>query len=285
MKRAIDSNTICLVASCPEYAYGNFDPVEQIAALAQSWDIGCHSDCCLGSYVNPFIEKLGYPLSNKFDFRVPGVTSISCDPHKYAYGPKGCSILMFRARKLREYQLYVNTEWNGGIYATTCIAGSRSGANIVGTWASMLKHGKKGYEEKARGILEAQKSIKEAFADHPDIRVTSIHTSPIFSFTSATVNAIAIAEQMHKIGHWIIAKLQRPAGGHLAITDANQKNWKDFVNTLNSAVKQMKGDPSLNKNYDTALYGMTGAIPDKRLLREFICMHQSAMLDTIGNEE
>jgi len=82
MKRAIDSNTICLVASCPEYAFGNYDPVEQIAALAQSWDIGCHSDCCLGSYINPYIEKLGYPLAAKFDFRVPGVTSVSCDPHK-----------------------------------------------------------------------------------------------------------------------------------------------------------------------------------------------------------
>ena len=78
------------------------------------------------------------------DFTVPGVTSISCDPHKYAYGPKGCSIAMFRHRSLREAQLYCNTTWQGGIYATTCIAGSRPGQTIVGTWASMLKHGKKG---------------------------------------------------------------------------------------------------------------------------------------------
>jgi len=34
MRGAIDSNTICLVASCPEYAYGNYDPVEEIAAIA-----------------------------------------------------------------------------------------------------------------------------------------------------------------------------------------------------------------------------------------------------------
>ena len=58
--------------------------------------IGCHSDCCLGSYVNPFMEKLGYKCDTMVDFRVEGVTSISCDPHKYAYGPKGCSISMFR---------------------------------------------------------------------------------------------------------------------------------------------------------------------------------------------
>ena len=143
-KQMIDSNTICLVASCPEYAFGNYDPVEEIAALAQSYGIGCHSDCCLGSYVNPFIEELGYKLEYKFDFRVPGVTSISCDPHKYAYGPKGCSILMFRDKRLREYQFYCNTSWNGGIYATTCIAGSRPGAVIVGTWASMRELGRDG---------------------------------------------------------------------------------------------------------------------------------------------
>jgi sphinganine-1-phosphate aldolase len=155
MKRATDRNTICLVASAPEYAYGNYDPVEKIAALAQSWGIGCHSDCCLGSYVNPFIKELGYKQAYEFDFKVPGVTSISCDPHKYAYGPKGCSIALFRDTKTREYQFYVNAQWNGGLYATTCIAGSRPGSVIVGTWASMLKHGREGLKQKARGILEA----------------------------------------------------------------------------------------------------------------------------------
>lgn len=143
-KRLIDSNTICLVASAPEYAFGNYDPIEEIAALAASYGIGCHSDCCLGSYVNPFIVELGFKLAYNFDFGVPGVTSISCDPHKYAYGPKGCSILMFREKSLREYQFFVSTDWNGGIYTTISVAGSRSGAIIAGTWASMLKHGVKG---------------------------------------------------------------------------------------------------------------------------------------------
>jgi sphinganine-1-phosphate aldolase len=155
MRKQIDSNTICLVASAPEYAYGNYDPIEEIAALAASWGIGCHSDCCLGSYVNPFIDELGYKLAYKFDFRVPNVTSISCDPHKYAYGPKGCSLCLFKERDLREAQFYVNTSWNGGIYATTCVAGSRPGSVIVGTWASMLKYGRDGLKQKAKGILEA----------------------------------------------------------------------------------------------------------------------------------
>lgn len=137
MRSLIDSNTICLVASAPEYAFGNYDPIEEVAKLAESYGIGCHSDCCLGSFVNPFIEDTGYKLAAKFDFRVPGITSISCDPHKYAYGPKGCSMLLFREKRIREYQFFVCTEWNGGLYATTCIAGSRAGNVVAGTWAAL----------------------------------------------------------------------------------------------------------------------------------------------------
>lgn len=96
MGRQIDSNTIMLVCSSPEYPYGNFDPAPKIAALAQKWGIGCHSDCCLGSFINPFIAECGYDAPGHFDFRTPGITSISCDPHKYGLGPKGVSTLLFR---------------------------------------------------------------------------------------------------------------------------------------------------------------------------------------------
>lgn len=210
--------------------------MEKIAALAQSYGIGCHSDCCLGSYVNPFIEELGYKLEYKFDFRVPGVTSISCDPHKYAYGPKGCSILLFREKKTREYQFYCNTTWNGGIYATTCIAGSRPGAVIVGTWASMREMGRNGLKAKAAGILEAQKQIRLGLENNVDITICSNMTSPIFAWTSSTVNPIAMGEQMQKRRQWIISALQNPVGAHIAITDASAPNWKDFISSIKEVV-------------------------------------------------
>jgi len=133
-----------LVASAPEYAFGNYDPVPVIAALAQQYGIGCHCDCCLGSYVNCFIKELGFDLECEVDFTVPGVTSISCDPHKYAYGSKGCSVIMFREKRTREYTFYAAFNWNGGIYTTTGIAGSRPGCNSAGNWASMLAHGRNG---------------------------------------------------------------------------------------------------------------------------------------------
>lgn len=145
----------------------------------------------------------------------------------------------------------------------------------------MLKFGKKGLEEKARGILEAQKQVKMAFENDPDIKIISKHPSPIFSFTSDTVNCIAMGDLLQHRRKWTTARLQRPQAAHLAFTDASASDWKDFVDSIKYCTKLMKEDSDLNENKDTALYGMTGSIPDKRLLRQFISMHQAALLDTL----
>lgn len=55
--------------------------ITALSKLAIQYRIGLHVDCCLGSFLVPFLEKAGYPVE-PFDFRVPGVTSISCDTHK-----------------------------------------------------------------------------------------------------------------------------------------------------------------------------------------------------------
>jgi sphinganine-1-phosphate aldolase len=144
IKKHIDSNTICLVGSAPDYAFGRFDPLPEIAKLAKSLGIGCHSDCCLGSYVNPFMEEAGFKVPFLFDFRVEGVTSISCDPHKYCYGPKGLSVLMFRSKELRREGFFSVGDWTGGFYVTPSMAGSRPGSVIAGTWAAMMKQGREG---------------------------------------------------------------------------------------------------------------------------------------------
>jgi sphinganine-1-phosphate aldolase len=161
MKGMIDSNTVALVASCPEYPYGTYDPVPKIAALAQSLGIGCHSDCCLGSFVNPYVEEVGYKLPHVFDFRVPGVTSISADPHKYGMGPKGVSMLLFKNKEWRDLQFFCTARWNGGLYCTTTLAGSRPGNIIVGTWAVMMKIGREGYVKNAKFILDACVKLKK----------------------------------------------------------------------------------------------------------------------------
>ena len=53
-----------------------------LAQIASRRGCGLHVDCCLGGFLVPFMEAAGYELPSLCDFRVAGVTSISCDPHK-----------------------------------------------------------------------------------------------------------------------------------------------------------------------------------------------------------
>lgn len=68
LEREIDSNTVCIIASSPEFPFGRFDPVTKIAAIAKSRGIGCHSDCCLGGFIDVFTEEAGFKIPYKFDF-------------------------------------------------------------------------------------------------------------------------------------------------------------------------------------------------------------------------
>ena len=143
MRNAIDANTVCIVGSCPDFPFGNFDPMVELSNLALDKNVGLHSDCCFGSYFAPFIKEAGYE-DKPFDFRVPGITSISCDTHKYGLGPKGMSILMFRHKELRRACIFTTNDWCGGLYPSTNLAGSRPGNIIAGTWAAVLRTGRQG---------------------------------------------------------------------------------------------------------------------------------------------
>ena len=112
-------------------------------------NIGLHVDGCLGGFILPWGEQLGYDIP-AFDFRVPGVTSISADTHKYAYGLKGTSVLLFRDRILRNGQYFYLTDWTGGKYCSPGIDGSRSGGLLAATWAGMVSLGREGYLGYAR---------------------------------------------------------------------------------------------------------------------------------------
>jgi len=130
-----------------------------------------------------------------YDFKIPGVTSISCDPHKFCYGPKGCSIILFRNIELRRGTFFTISQWPGGMYVTPTLAGSRSGAVIAGTWAALMKQGKEGFLDKATLILTAAHKIREELKKSvPGVILISDHDSSVVSFTSDKVNCSALNE-------------------------------------------------------------------------------------------
>jgi sphinganine-1-phosphate aldolase len=211
----IDADTIALVGSACNYGYGTIDPIADLGALAAERGVGLHVDGCLGGFILPFGEELGYGVA-PFDFRVPGVTSISADTHKYGYALKGTSTLLFRDKALRNSQYFFLTDWSGGKYFSPGMEGSRSGGLLAATWAAMVSLGRSGYRRYASAIFETADNMKAAVRSHPELRLIGDPTF-LFSFTSDLFDIYHVNDFMRRRG-WRLNGQQYPNAIHMAVT-------------------------------------------------------------------
>ena len=279
IENALTRNTIAIVGSAPGYPHGVIDPIPQMAAIAQQYGLGMHVDACLGGFILPFIEMLGYPVP-PFDFRVPGVTSMSVDPHKYGYTPKGLSVVLYRGRGLRRYQFFTYTDWQGGLYASPTLPGSRPGALSVAGWAAMVSIGKQGYLEAARQIMETAVAIRKGIEQMPDLRLMG---EPLFliAFTSAheKLNIYQVLDQMRQRG-WRLNALQRPPGLHFAVTirHAQVNIAEAFLSDLRESVAYVKAHPD-EKGEMAPIYGMANSLPFRGVVDEVLKRYLDALYD------
>jgi sphinganine-1-phosphate aldolase len=279
LERAISSNTIAVVASAPSYPHGTIDDVAAIAKIAGEKGIYCHVDCCLGGFVLPWAKIAGFDIPD-FDFSVPNVTSISCDTHKYGYGPKGLSVVLFKNKELRKGMYYVTTEWPGGIYASAGVSGSRPGAPIAATWAVMVRLGKEGYVEAAKGIMETASKIKEGLKTVPEVTLIGDSRSTVLGFTSIKVDMYMVADAMKK-RKWVLDVLQRPNGFHICLTVRHIGKQDMFLNDLRLSVAEAMQNPESFKHGMAPIYGMAAELPDRAIVSDFVTAYIDAQLDTI----
>jgi len=216
MVKLVDENTIAMVGSACNYGYGTIDPIDELGRLALERGIGLHVDGCLGGFILPWGQEMGYPNIPLFDFRVPGVTSISADTHKYGYGLKGASVLAFRDKPLRNSQYFFMTDWTGGKYASPGIEGSRSGGLLASTWASLVSMGRDGYMKYAKAIFDTAAEMQEAVQSHPELRILGAPTF-CFSFTSDEFDIYHVNDSMQTKG-WRFNGQQYPNAIHMAVT-------------------------------------------------------------------
>lgn len=259
MERLINKNTVLLAGSAPNFPHGIIDDIEAIGSLGVKYDIPVHVDCCLGSFIVTYMSKAGFELP-PFDFRVPGVTSISCDTHKYGFAPKGSSIIMYRNAKLREAQYYVNTDWVGGIYGSPTFAGSRPGALIVGCWATLLKMGDDGYTQSCKDIVTAARELKTEIGRIEELQVIGDPLTSVISFKSNVVDIYELSDLLGEKG-WHLSTLQKPAALHLAVTRLSVPVIQELVQDLKECVNELKKLGKKTKAGETAaLYGVAGSI-------------------------
>jgi glutamate/tyrosine decarboxylase-like PLP-dependent enzyme len=211
----IDDQTIAIMGSACNYPYGTVDDIPALGELALSKGVGLHVDGCLGGFILPFGQELGYDIP-LFDFRVPGVTSISADTHKYGYAFKGSSTLLFRDKALRNAQYFYVPGWTGGKYMSPGIEGSRSGGLLAATWAAMVQLGHAGYRGYAEQIFATADRMKDAVRSHPELRLMGSPTF-CFSFTSDEFDIYHVNDFMKQRG-WRFNGQQYPNAIHMAVT-------------------------------------------------------------------
>lgn len=267
-RKAINRNTIVLIGSSPSFPHGTIDPIEELSELARKRGIGFHTDACLGGFVLPWARKLGYPVP-AFDFRLPGVTSMSADTHKFGYAAKGSSVVLYRGTALRSHQYFTATEWPGGIYFSPTFAGSRAGALIAEAWASLVATGEEGYLDATRRILETAEAIKRGIRSIPGLHVLG---EPLFviAFGSNEVDIYKVMERMSTKG-WSLNGLHKPAAVHLCVTQRHTQAGvaERFLEDLKASLEHVRANPG-EKGTMAPVYGMAGTVPFRGLLSDLL---------------
>lgn len=250
VKNAITENTILIVGSAPSYAHGVIDPIAAMAGVAQDNNILFHTDACVGGFMLPFFKKLGEAVPD-FDFSVPGVTSISMDLHKYAYTPKGASLVLYRNKEIRKHQIFACSHWTGYTIINNAIMSSRSGGPMAAAYAVLNFIGKEGYLDIAQKKIAATRKLVEGIRDHKDLILMAEPDFCMFSFTSKTISVFHLIDEMNAIGWYIQPALSYAHSRHnihLSINFSNVKWVEAFLKDLTQSIEKIRHIP----------YGATG---------------------------
>lgn len=253
MAAAITDNTIMLVGSAPPFPLGNVDPIAEIAALAEAHDIWCHVDACIGGFMLPFAEMLGEDIPT-FDFRVPGVTSISADFHKYGYAYRGCSILCLLDESLVNWQGFSANTWNAGDYYSKNLAGSRNAGPIASAWAVFNYLGIDGFKEVTASILKGRKVFVDGINAIPGLEILGTPQGPHFAFRAEEMDILPLADGLMERG-WGINIGTKPDSILLMLSCHHHESAHDFLADLRDLVAQSR-DGKLKPRGEEEVYGI-----------------------------
>jgi len=224
---ALTDDTVLLVASAPSLTLGMVDPIEELAPLAEERDIGFHVDSCVGGFFLPFVEKLGEPIP-RFDFRVPGVTTISADLHKFGYTAKGSSLVMSRDRDVFEHQPF---RFGGGSrpddwYVTPSMTGTRPGGAIAAAWAVMTYLGEEGYLRVVGSTMAYMRRWFDGIEAIEGLEVMGKPAMSVFGYTSRTLDMFAIADGLEARG-WLVTLDTHPVNSIRFMQSAGHEPYVD----------------------------------------------------------
>ena len=242
---AINAHTALVVASAPGYAHGVVDPIPEIAAVCAERNVLLHVDACVGGWMLPYLRRLGVSMPD-FDFSVPGVTSMSMDLHKFAYTPKGASLVLYRDAALRRHQLYACASWAGYTVINATIQSTKSAGPLAGAWATLHHLGDDGYLALARDTLDATQRLLEGVAAIPGLRILGQPEMSLFSFTADGFSVFPIVDEMKTRGWYVQPQLAfgcSPENIHLTVTAISAQRVEAMLADLRECTAIAQAQP------------------------------------------
>jgi glutamate/tyrosine decarboxylase-like PLP-dependent enzyme len=232
----ITESTVLIVGSAPAYPFGMIDPISEMADVASRRGIPFHVDACLGGFMLPFLERLGRQLP-PWDFRVPGVSSISADVHKYGYGIKGASVVLHRPKSNLAHQVFQFSDWPGGIYGTLGLQGTKPAAPIAAAWAVMHFLGEQGYVQLAGDTIEATRRLMDGVESIDGVHVWGEPEMTVVALGSRERDIFAIGDELNRRG-WHFDRQDGPPALHLMASPRHKLVVEDFLQDLRESVAQ-----------------------------------------------
>lgn len=279
LQKLIDADSLVVVCGAPSYPYGIVDPVEDIARIAQENSLPLHVDACVGGFILPWAEKLGY-WEEPWDFRLPGVTSISLDIHKFGFSAKGASLILYRSMDFLRNQFFISTEFRGGVYVSPTILGTRPGGAIAAAWATIQHLGQKGYMENTRHLIEGKNRLAEFFHSIPELEVLGNPKINLLAYRTKNnkPDIFVIADYLEDQG-WLVDRQQLPPCIHLTILPSNLEAIDAYKQDVRAALNYALANPQAEAKGNAAMYGMMARIPfrgmvEKNLVKLFEKMYQ-----------
>lgn len=285
MAAAIDERTVLVVVSAPSYAHGVIDPVAPVAAAAAARGVRCHVDACIGGWVLPYFRALGEPVPD-FDLSVPGVTSLSVDLHKYAYCPKGTSVLLHADATFRRSQFFASAAWPGYTMVNSTMQSTRSGGPLAAAWAVLNHVGSDGYLDLAARTLAAVRTLRSGIDGIDGLRVQGSPESTLLSVVADDdgFDVFTVADEMTERGWYLQPQFgfeSSPPNLHLTVTAANHGSEPELLADLASAVAaaRVSGPVSLPAELTAAIAGLD---PDGLTSEQFAGLLAMAGLEGAG---
>ncbi|WP_031163432.1 pyridoxal phosphate-dependent decarboxylase family protein [Streptosporangium roseum] len=234
VEEAITEDTVLVVASAPSYPQGVVDPVAEIAAAASARGVLCHVDACVGGWLLPWLREAGARVP-PFDLSVPGVTSLSCDLHKFGYSPKGASVVLFADPALRRKAYFASASWPGYTVINATVQSSKSAGPLGGAWATFQALGREGYLELGRATLAAARRLREGIAGIPGLRVLGDPESALVAFGSDEVDVFVLSDEARKRGWFLQPQLSYagiPANIHITVTGVTLRGVEAMLEVI-----------------------------------------------------